>query len=73
MGLGHDPAGLRLGDQPDPGTVQLDGQSVHRRGDGREPVVAGAPELGWQLGQQLGGRSKEPGRALTHGVLEHVF
>ena len=73
MGLGHDPARLGFLDQADPGAVELDGQGVHRGGDVGEPVVAGAPELGRELGQRLGGRSKEPGRALACGVVEHVF
>jgi hypothetical protein len=41
---GHHTAGLGLVDQPDPGTVQLDRQRVHRRSDLREPVVAGPPQ-----------------------------
>src|SRR5680860_446522 len=38
-----------------------------------EPVVAGPPELGRQLGQLLGDRGQEPGRILNCGVLEHVY
>jgi hypothetical protein len=65
---GHDPSGLGLGDQADPGAVNLHGQRV----DGCEAVVLGAPQLGRELGQLLGHRSKDPGRARVCDGFEHM-
>ena len=76
-GLVHHPAGLGLGNQPDPGTVHLNGQLVQCRGDTCEPLVAGPPQLRRELGQLLDRRSQEPEGIqpvgfLTHAAFEHT-
>jgi hypothetical protein len=73
--LVHHPAGLGLGNQPDPGTVHLNGQLVQCRRDTGEAVVAGPPQLRRELGQLLDHGVQEPGRVQLlahHQAFEHM-